>query len=407
MLSASDKPKITVALTGRGVLAATANATKFVLAAAVSGAGALAGVAYARFTSPATLSGHGVLSGTAKASKFILTASWSGHGVLSAVAHGGGFTSLTGTGVLSATVLRLDVYTVHGQLGMLCTNANHTLQSPDAYDLTGSYVFVECVETPSLSDGSTSALFTLYEAPTPGDGYIVSMGYSGGDFICQDNGGSGTSLTTRYSVAFNIAVHKWWRMRESGGVVYWDYSTDSLNWINAASQSIVGVEDVFVEFSTGCSPTAPTPGRAVWDNVNIVTVPSATSGQGVLSATVNIVARTATAVSHGALAGTVYAKPVLPAQLTGSGMLSASARMYRITSTAALTSRGVLTTILAVAPATSRPATLHGAGVLSATAKLEFPVSAALHGNGALTGKVTGPKTGTLFDAFTAENTTT
>lgn len=95
VLSAAIIPKLTAAVAGRGALTA---AVKPKLTATVAGRGALAGIAHP-FVHP-SLTGIGALSGTAHATKFVLAGAATGHGALTATA--GRLGKFTGTGVLSA-----------------------------------------------------------------------------------------------------------------------------------------------------------------------------------------------------------------------------------------------------------------------------------------------------------------
>ncbi len=46
--------------------------------------------------------------------------------------------------------------------------------------------------------------------------------------------------TQLYSVAWNATTHKWLRIRESGGTVYFDTSTNGSSWTNRATQTVAG-----------------------------------------------------------------------------------------------------------------------------------------------------------------------
>ncbi len=105
------------------------------------------------------------------------------------------------------------------------------IDSKVTYDLTESYIFCRLV------DAGIRTLASL-------EVYLVQ---------CYIDGNNGVSwyliLTTLRcykqvatvltqvgsNLPYDAAVHKYFRIRESGGTTYWDYSTDGIGWTNHTS----------------------------------------------------------------------------------------------------------------------------------------------------------------------------
>ena len=96
----------------------------------------------------------------------------------------------------------------------------------------------------------------------------VSMGFSDGDiYAAKKIAGSDTVLNDE---PYDSDVHKWLRIRESAGTIYFDYSTDGVNWVNLStlvnpfSLQSLQVSIGFYEWGTPATPAA-----YVVDNFNL------------------------------------------------------------------------------------------------------------------------------------------
>ena len=123
------------------------------------------------------------------------------------------------------------------------TGSNSGLQSVNQYDLTGSGLSMEFIS------------FTPYDAVTA---YPLVMS-SGSDYVAWviDNSGnldvsdSVNGITRVQNAPIPASTYRFWRIRESGGTTYWDYSADGVTWTNA------------VNVSNPFSPTSVTVGLSV------------------------------------------------------------------------------------------------------------------------------------------------
>lgn len=83
---------------------------------------------------------------------------------------------------------------------------------------------------------------------------------------------SGTT-STKAQATYSPTAHRWWRIRELDGVLYWDTSPDGLTWSQQASvatNSVFAIDAVTIQFylETWGSGVA-SPGIAHFDNVNL------------------------------------------------------------------------------------------------------------------------------------------
>lgn len=71
---------------------------------------------------------------------------------------------------------------------------------------------------------------------------------------------------------YNPAIHRWFRIRENSGMIFWEYSADGNTWIEyiAVSESVFtwGVSSMFIGLQTGIWGTAGT-STTKFDNFNI------------------------------------------------------------------------------------------------------------------------------------------
>lgn len=93
-------------------------------------------------------------------------------------------------------------------------------------------------------------------------------------------------------VAYNSAVHKFFRIRETGGNLFWDYSTDGKTWTQyttAATPAGVDHTSLKVILSIGSWGDRPAT-TGIWDNVNYS--PSIMSVNKVARANIGAILRT-------------------------------------------------------------------------------------------------------------------
>jgi hypothetical protein len=76
---------------------------------------------------------------------------------------------------------------------------------------------------------------------------------------------------TQTTIAFDDTAHAWWRIRETGGTVFWDTAPDGLTWTNRKSQtSPAWINDGIQELVLECHRNNGTNNFAEFDNFNIL-----------------------------------------------------------------------------------------------------------------------------------------
>jgi hypothetical protein len=86
------------------------------------------------------------------------------------------------------------------------------------------------------------------------------------------------SVTSLGSVAYNSATMKWFRVRESAGTTYWDYSLNQESWTNiVGTTNPLAVTSLYPQILAGNSATIGTSGTAIIDNVNYLPSTSPTT----------------------------------------------------------------------------------------------------------------------------------
>lgn len=102
-----------------------------------------------------------------------------------------------------------------------------------SYNLTGSYVFLQLVSAGTRAAGSTFQLaLTDLNVSGNANGVVWDLTNTTLTAYWVDNTGSSHNLAT---ATYNSTTHQWLRIRESGGTIFWDYSSDGITWNNLTS----------------------------------------------------------------------------------------------------------------------------------------------------------------------------
>lgn len=176
------------------------------------------------------------------------------------------------------------------------------------YDMTASVASVKMV------NAGNQALTSLEVYPvliTKDANNTVSWLISGGNISCQKKI-AGVATQQGSSAAYSSSTHKYFRIREAGGTVYWDYSTDSETWTNQTSitvASLFAVTSVSATIITGNYAIEASTTTAVYDDFNVITYSA-----------------TATFAGTGAFAAAAPAQTFFPsATFAGIGAFAATA----------------------------------------------------------------------------------
>jgi hypothetical protein len=149
------------------------------------------------------------------------------------------------------------------------------IQSAANYDLTSDQVTINVGTMVSTSVAATAAL-TLFDNADPT--YWVRIAQLSGNLNFQKSV-AGVISTTGTAVTWNASTHKYWRIREFTGTIYFDTSSNGTSWTNRGSvttgSSFVPTA-VLVRVDAVCGNVA-SPGQFKIDELNgIYPAPSST-----------------------------------------------------------------------------------------------------------------------------------
>jgi hypothetical protein len=177
-------------------------------------------------------------------------------------------TNPTGRWTVNLTSLEV-VREVNGRVeirppGNQAGNSYFSFYSATTYDLTASEVRLELVR-PLVAHANAYTHLSAFV--TTGDS--VAIGVRGGQLVCSYTV-SGT-LTAVATVPYDAARHRWLRLREQGGTLFWETSPQGTEWTVLASRTPppVVLTALFLVTGAGTSGPVAAPGVAVFDNFNV------------------------------------------------------------------------------------------------------------------------------------------
>lgn len=132
------------------------------------------------------------------------------------------------------------------------------------YDLTGSEVWIEVTEMLDTSTGA-EAFLTI---TTGGDDYIA-IGQRGGSFRASRT--IDDAWMQLGSEPYDPVAHRFWKIRETAGTVYWEYSSDGADWQSLASAPVATLfplDSMLIQFGALTFGDETTPGTVRFDNLN-------------------------------------------------------------------------------------------------------------------------------------------
>ncbi|MET0398244.1 MAG: vanadium-dependent haloperoxidase [Longimicrobiaceae bacterium] len=136
--------------------------------------------------------------------------------------------------------------------------------SVNRYDLTGSEVVVEFVRVLRGADGAE----TYMTLENSADDTIVVKVQQGMFYGSYRAAGASSSTHVR-DLAYDPTAHRWVRIREQLGVLYYEYSADGCAWNLLGSAPVpFDVTSVKVDLTAGTYLPVSSPGTAVFDNFN-------------------------------------------------------------------------------------------------------------------------------------------
>jgi len=128
------------------------------------------------------------------------------------------------------------------------------VDSNATYDLRGHSVAVEVVAAPVLDN--FEAYLDLFSS---GGQQLLLIRDPSGVTVQVRNGGQ---LLTNRTVSVALSAQRYWRIRETGGTIYWETSPDGTTWtIRHSTATSIDVSALLVELAAG--HYSPGPGQTV------------------------------------------------------------------------------------------------------------------------------------------------
>jgi hypothetical protein len=161
-----------------------------------------------------------------------------------------------------------EVNIANGQLCLYAVDSSTyaAIQTVDFYDLTGSAVYIELVASGDQSGNLDVNPLWFWDDLGNGLGWDLTGG--------QLNAVLGTTLVGP-TLTYDPAVHKWFRIRESEEVLYFDWSTDGEVWTTDysiadtdAGADLAALQLAFYSGFQSGDGTAGPPTTTILDNVN-------------------------------------------------------------------------------------------------------------------------------------------
>lgn len=254
-----------------------------------------------------------------------------------------------------------------GQLLVPATSGYANIVTATTYDLTSSSFAVQLAQRAGPGNGTVDTQLVI----TLDANNIIKMLIEGPTLYFQVTiAGAGS---TPGSVTYSATTHAWWRVREAAGTLFYETSPNGTTWTQQASRATpFTVTAVTASLAAGYYGTEPSPGTAIWDNVNLTPGVSGSlglSGSGTLSATGTPKATGSLALSGGGtLSFSGTPKPTGSLALAGNGTLVLSGGQAR-SGTLVLSGNGTLV-LSGSASGYSGALNLSGSGLLTFTASV-------------------------------------
>jgi hypothetical protein len=162
-----------------------------------------------------------------------------------------------------------------GRARVTCDTSWTAFVSDNIYSLQGSYVVVQVF--PMALTGATVECWAQLLVQTQVAAVFNDIGME----CDRVNGNLKMFLRNDYNdptqttIAFSDTDHAWWRIRETGGTVFWDTAPDGLTWTNRKSQtSPAWINDGIQELVLECHRNNGTNNFAEFDNFNLPPAPT-------------------------------------------------------------------------------------------------------------------------------------
>ena len=133
----------------------------------------------------------------------------------------------------------------------------------ELYELKDDRTFVE---VPLVNAQSGNAILLAWTTLERTDGPSVEFDKGTSDLIFRQR--VNEAIFDLASVPYNPVMHRWWQLREKGGVTYWETSPDGVTWTIGHQIPTPGATTALITLAAGAATANPAPDLVVFDNFN-------------------------------------------------------------------------------------------------------------------------------------------
>ena len=195
-------------------------------------------------------------------------------------------------------------------------------QTGASWTFAGATVFLKLAAVPAASGGSDVSCNMHVTSPTPGTS--IGFHYNAVSGMLRIESNVGFWDDSAVEIAYNSTTHRWLRLRESAGTVYWDTSPDGTTWTNRRTATtpawVVDAVDQ-CRLDLWAHRDAGATDYAAYDNVNTLSDGAVWTGAAALTAATTLAAAvrlSAHADSALTADSTLTAAPVLSTRATAA-----------------------------------------------------------------------------------------
>lgn len=282
------------------------------------------------------------------------------------------------------------------------------LRTPFQYTLQGSSVSAQ-VYLPVATGATSQSNVSLMVGTTTVGTQLRIKGDAFTGLLTFSNE-VGSTDANAVSITYDPVAHAWWRIRESGGTIFWETSPDSVTWTNQrttnATAPAYATNGTLLSVLFQTHRDAGTSDYAEVDNVNVtviaqpaaVTITGTVAAAGTLAAAGAAVVTATAAVTAGGTVATGAATALgFTSTITPAGSGSSSPAVSAAMSLSAAGAVATSTTVnVPVTGTVSTAGSSTSAPVISATATVATTATMAASGSAAVAGTFAIATTGAL-----------
>ncbi len=148
------------------------------------------------------------------------------------------------------------------------------LLSNSVHNMTGASASVELRQKPSAGNGDNVMGLALIDSTNSNNSFKIAQVGNSLEFLEYVDG----TVNSGTAIAFSLTTHKFVRIRENAGTIYWETSPDNATWTIQRQKTfgIPSITSMRASIYTDLGPTSTSTTFAVFDNFNLTPGTTAT-----------------------------------------------------------------------------------------------------------------------------------